>query len=146
TVLYETTTVPLFSPFAILVAAVGCVARIVSSQTSFNPAPATKSTLHRVDMSTNNVANSGPTPSKKLKGEDEEALAGNDGVIGIGGVGGVDESNGESNGADPDGAQGLGVDDSSRDYDPETQKALEEIDSCQNEIDALNEKASEEIL
>lgn len=39
-------------------------------------------------------------------------------------------------------------DDSSRDreYDPETQKALEEIDSCQNEIDALNEKASEEIL
>lgn len=28
----------------------------------------------------------------------------------------------------------------------ETQKALEEIDSCQNEIDALNEKASEEIL
>ncbi|KAK7070321.1 hypothetical protein SK128_003869 [Halocaridina rubra] len=34
----------------------------------------------------------------------------------------------------------------SRDYDPETQKALEEIDSCQNEIDQLNEKASEEIL
>lgn len=34
----------------------------------------------------------------------------------------------------------------SRDYDAETQKALEEIDSCQNEIDALNEKASEEIL
>ncbi|XP_076042960.1 NAP domain-containing protein SET isoform X4 [Oratosquilla oratoria] len=34
----------------------------------------------------------------------------------------------------------------SREYDPETQKALEEIDSCQNEIDQLNEKASEEIL
>lgn len=34
----------------------------------------------------------------------------------------------------------------SRDYDAETQKALEEIDACQNEIDALNEKASEEIL
>ncbi|KAK7499566.1 hypothetical protein BaRGS_00009218 [Batillaria attramentaria] len=28
----------------------------------------------------------------------------------------------------------------------ETQKALEDIDGCQNEIDALNEKASEEIL
>ncbi|KAJ9601615.1 hypothetical protein L9F63_000223 [Diploptera punctata] len=36
--------------------------------------------------------------------------------------------------------------DESRDYDAETQKALEEIDACQNEIDALNEKASEEIL
>jgi len=36
--------------------------------------------------------------------------------------------------------------DESKDYDAETQKALEEIDSCQNEIDALNEKASEEIL
>merc|ERR1712080_244624 len=33
-----------------------------------------------------------------------------------------------------------------KEYDPETQKALEEIDGCQNEIDALNEKASEEIL
>merc|ERR1712168_1330037 len=33
-----------------------------------------------------------------------------------------------------------------REYDPETQKALEEIDMCQNEIDQLNEKASEEIL
>lgn len=31
-------------------------------------------------------------------------------------------------------------------FDPFTQKALEDIDSCQNEIDALNEKASEEIL
>ena len=30
--------------------------------------------------------------------------------------------------------------------DPATQKALEAIDSCQNDIDALNEKASEEIL
>jgi len=30
--------------------------------------------------------------------------------------------------------------------DLETQKALEEIDACQNEIDFLNEKASEEIL
>ena len=28
----------------------------------------------------------------------------------------------------------------------QTQKVLEDIDSCQNEIDSLNEKASEEIL
>ena len=34
----------------------------------------------------------------------------------------------------------------SRDYDTQTQSALEEIDSFQNEIDSLNEKASEEIL
>ena len=34
----------------------------------------------------------------------------------------------------------------SHDFDVETQKALEDIDACQNEIDALNEKASEEIL
>ena len=32
------------------------------------------------------------------------------------------------------------------DYDAETQKALEEIDACQNDIDSFNEKASEEIL
>ncbi|KFD47174.1 hypothetical protein M514_11943 [Trichuris suis] len=36
--------------------------------------------------------------------------------------------------------------DDSKDYDLETQKALEEIDSCQNEIDIMNERASEEIL
>lgn len=36
--------------------------------------------------------------------------------------------------------------DTGKDYDAETQKALEEIDACQNEIDSLNEKASEEIL
>jgi len=36
--------------------------------------------------------------------------------------------------------------DASKDYDADTQKALEEIDACQNEIDSLNEKASEEIL
>lgn len=40
----------------------------------------------------------------------------------------------------------VGDGEESRDYDAETQKALEEIDACQNEIDALNEKASEEIL
>merc|ERR1712150_213655 len=33
-----------------------------------------------------------------------------------------------------------------KDFDKETQKALEEIDTNQNEIDALNEQASEEIL
>ena len=33
-----------------------------------------------------------------------------------------------------------------KDFDDETQRALEEIDATQNEIDALNEKASEEIL
>ncbi|XP_013416177.1 protein SET isoform X2 [Lingula anatina] len=32
------------------------------------------------------------------------------------------------------------------DYDNDTQRSLEDIDACQNEIDALNEKASEEIL
>lgn len=36
--------------------------------------------------------------------------------------------------------------DRSIDYEADTQKALEDIDGCQNEIDALNEKASEEIL
>lgn len=36
--------------------------------------------------------------------------------------------------------------DRSIDYDADTQKALEDIDGCQNEIDVLNEKASEEIL
>ncbi len=39
-----------------------------------------------------------------------------------------------------------GIDDAPKDYDAETQRALEEIDQCQNEIDSLNEKASEEIL
>ena len=33
-----------------------------------------------------------------------------------------------------------------KDFDTESQKAIEKIDACQNEIDALNEKASEEIL
>jgi len=63
----------------------------------------------------------GPTPLKKAKTE-EVAIAP------------ADES--------------LGVDETSndQDYDPETQKALEEIDATQNEIDSLNEKASEEIL
>lgn len=36
--------------------------------------------------------------------------------------------------------------DQSTDFDADTQKALEDIDACQNDIDVLNEKASEEIL
>lgn len=44
------------------------------------------------------------------------------------------------------GGGGGGTGESSKDTSGETQKALEEIDSCQNEIDQLNEKASEEIL
>jgi len=44
--------------------------------------------------------------------------------------------------AKPSGSNG----DDIGDNDAETQKALVDIDSCQNEIDALNEKASEEIL
>jgi hypothetical protein len=36
--------------------------------------------------------------------------------------------------------------DQSQASDSTTQKLLEEMDSCQNEIDALNEQASEEIL
>ena len=43
-------------------------------------------------------------------------------------------------------ASGTSESEENKEYDPETQKALEEIDGCQNEIDALNEKASEEIL
>ena len=45
-----------------------------------------------------------------------------------------------------EGVEGTSEGDESHDYDAETQKALEEIDACQNDIDALNEKASEEIL
>ncbi|XP_013779974.1 protein SET-like [Limulus polyphemus] len=46
-----------------------------------------------------------------------------------------------------DGSSSTGdADENSRDFDPETQKSLEDIDACQNEIDVLNEKASEEIL
>lgn len=74
------------------------------------------------------AAAGGPTPSKKVKKELGEIVAGGVKIVP------ADES--------------LGADESShdRDYDPETQKALEEIDATQNEIDALNEKASEEIL
>lgn len=43
-------------------------------------------------------------------------------------------------------ADGSSTEPDEGDYNTETQKALEEIDACQNEIDALNEKASDEIL
>lgn len=45
-----------------------------------------------------------------------------------------------------DDGEGVSELDESKEFDAETQKALEDIDACQNEIDALNEKASEEIL
>lgn len=79
-------------------------------------------------MSSTTTANSGPTPSKKLKKAEDET-----------------DNNGElknNNSGAGDQLEG----DESRDYDPETQKTLEEIDATQNEIDSLNEKASEEIL
>ncbi|XP_015123830.1 protein SET isoform X2 [Diachasma alloeum] len=41
---------------------------------------------------------------------------------------------------------GAGDGNDTRDYDIEIQKTLEEIDGCQNQIDGLNEKASDEIL
>ena len=78
-------------------------------------------------MSSTTTANSGPTPSKKLKKGDDEV-----------------DNNGEVKNNNSAGDQLEG--DESRDYDPETQKTLEEIDATQNEIDSLNEKASEEIL
>ncbi|XP_014222871.1 protein SET isoform X2 [Trichogramma pretiosum] len=43
-------------------------------------------------------------------------------------------------------SDGDGVGPDSLDYNIEIQKALEEIDGCQNQIDGLNEKASDEIL
>lgn len=43
-------------------------------------------------------------------------------------------------------AEDPGDDAEGRDYDLGIQKALEEIDGCQNQIDGLNEKASDEIL
>lgn len=58
------------------------------------------------------------------------------------------EANNIDSGGDGEVVDVVSGDDSGKDreYDPETQKALEEIDACQNEIDSLNEKASEEIL
>ena len=79
---------------------------------------------------TNNNS-SGPTASKKLKTSDSavESIA-------------ADGADLKNNLIDNDDDH----DEASREYDPETQKTLEEIDATQNEIDSLNEKASEEIL
>ncbi|KAI1296838.1 Protein SET [Halotydeus destructor] len=84
----------------------------------------------KVNSSTSNGTNTttGPTPSKKIKKDID--LAGGD-------------ANGDNNEVEINNQDESSND---REYDPETQKALEEIDACQNEIDALNEKASEEIL
>ena len=54
--------------------------------------------------------------------------------------------NGGGDHAEPSSSNGQESEDEEGDYDQETQSVLEEIDSCQNEIDSLNEKASEEIL
>jgi len=75
--------------------------------------------------STTTTVTTGPTPSKKIKKADDD----------------LDDNKLLSNENDNN-----NEDDTSRDYDPETQKTLEEIDATQNEIDSLNEKASEEIL
>ena len=83
-----------------------------------------------MSSTTTNNNSSGPTASKKLKKDDSglESQAAD----------GTDLKNNFDNDDDHDEA--------SREYDPETQKTLEEIDATQNEIDSLNEKASEEIL
>ncbi|CAG2165218.1 unnamed protein product [Oppiella nova] len=86
-------------------------------------------------MSSTATTNSGPTPSKKLKTGDEVDN------------GEVKTTNNNNNANRLDSSGGAdSLEDESRDYDPETQKTLEEIDATQNEIDSLNEKASEEIL
>lgn len=100
------------------------------------------------------AATTGEPAAKKLK-TDEVPVPSN-GTNGGGDSGVV--TNGSKNGGSQEGVPSpddggnneasIDLDESShdREYDPETQKALEEIDTCQNEIDSLNEKASEEIL
>lgn len=75
--------------------------------------------------------------STNVKDDDEDEPV--DGASGqrSGQAGAGDEAEGEDLGEEEE---------DDREYDPETQRALEEIDACQNEIDSLNEKASEEIL
>jgi len=102
---------------------------------------------------TNSSATSGPTPSKKLKPDPVVAdSASSNGSAAANAIttstasaikGAADAALLSKTIGDPNGDQ---HDESSRDYDPETQKILEEIDATQNEIDSLNEKASEEIL
>lgn len=100
------------------------------------------------------AATTGEPAAKKLKTDEVPSNGTNGGSSGIVTTNG--SKNGGSSGQDgvpspDDGGHNeasIDLDESShdREYDPETQKALEEIDTCQNEIDSLNEKASEEIL
>jgi len=101
------------------------------------------------DTAATTSATEGPPPAKKLRSESEAADSAT-----TNGNGHVPPDQGATNGPAveepaPSNVPALQDDEEEsieRDYDPETQKALEEIDACQNEIDALNEKASEEIL
>lgn len=114
--------------------------------------------------SADDAATTGEPAAKRIKSDAVEVPSQSNGNTN----GGGDTSsavNGSKNGAGPAAAStsqlgvpspddgganeaSIDLDESShdREYDPETQKALEEIDTCQNEIDSLNEKASEEIL
>lgn len=98
------------------------------------------------------AATTGEPAAKKLRTEEVPSNGTNGG--GDSGLVANGSKNGGSQGGVPSPDDGghneasIDLDESShdREYDPETQKALEEIDTCQNEIDSLNEKASEEIL
>jgi template-activating factor I len=102
------------------------------------------------DTAATTSATEGPPPAKKLRSEsqiaDSATTNGNGHVPpdqGANGASATPEEPAPSNVPAPQDDEEESIE---RDYDPETQKALEEIDACQNEIDALNEKASEEIL
>jgi hypothetical protein len=101
------------------------------------------------DTAATTSATEGPPPAKKLRTEsevpDSATTNGNGHVPPDQGANGpaTAEEPAPSNVPAPQDDEEESIE---RDYDPETQKALEEIDACQNEIDALNEKASEEIL
>ncbi len=94
-------------------------------------------------MSATESASSGPTPAKQSKMDPPAAAE-----PPVSSAGDNNESNSAGAAAVaakqiPAAAPGLFTD---LDDNPETQITLEDIDSCQNEIDALNEQASEEIL
>ncbi|XP_074603597.1 NAP domain-containing protein SET [Brevipalpus obovatus] len=96
-----------------------------------NDAPVVKESTN----STNNpsIGDNGETGGDKIPKEPSVEVAGSSGMN-------VGSSSGGDNEADKDAKP------ESIDLDSTIQKALEDIDSCQNEIDLLNEKASEEIL
>ncbi|XP_072038781.1 protein SET-like isoform X2 [Amphiura filiformis] len=87
-------------------------------------------------MSATESASSGPTPAKQSKMDPPIAAE-----PPVSSAGDNNESNSAAAAVKPN--PGLFTD---LDDNPETQITLEDIDSCQNEIDALNEQASEEIL